>query len=71
MFISNTFMIVVVVLMSATVGLYFLGVFQDVFRGSLFRKMDYKERAAELLNLYKRRRNNQGRSTDVKRDLMD
>jgi len=55
MFISNTFIIVVAALMSALVGLYFLGVYRDVVNGLFSLKPDYKERAAELLNAYRKK----------------
>ncbi len=55
MFNLDTFMIVVVVLMSVLVGLYVSGVYRDVFDGLFSRRLDYGERAAELLNAYRRK----------------
>lgn len=69
MFFSDTFMIVVVALMGALAGLYFLGVYIDVFDGLISLKPDYRERAAELLNAYREKKKNREKETNIEREM--
>ena len=69
MFLSDTFIIVVVVLIGALAGLYFLGVYIDVFDGLFSLKPDYRERAAELLNAYRKKQKNREKEARIEREM--
>ena len=71
MFISDTFVAVVVVLLSFLASLYYFGVYRDVFTDFFRAKSEYDERTAEVLNSYMAEKENVEDQKGIERQQND